>query len=102
MIPSYTPVTTANATKKKCKVGKTRATEVESTAAPDPADFNKPEAVMDQDQSWALARYTGDGKNYCAGEATKCEQNFDSIAAQIRTRCEQRADDCKRAFDQGQ
>jgi hypothetical protein len=102
MIPSYTAVTTAKATKKKCRAGKTRSTEVESTAAPDPADFNKPEAVMDQDQSWALARYTGDGKNYCTGEATRCEHEFDNIAAQIATTCAQNADDCRRAFDRGQ
>jgi Domain of unknown function (DUF4157) len=101
-IPSFSPVTTAKATKKKCKVGKTRATEVESTAAPDPADFNKPEAVMDQDQSWALARYTGSSNDYCAGEAAKCEQQFDSIAAQIRTMCGQKSNECKRAFDGGQ
>jgi hypothetical protein len=102
IIPSYTAKTTAKATKKKCRVEQTRATEVEATAAPDPADFNKPEAVMDQDQSWALARYTGDSRTYCASEGTKCEQQFDSIAARINTTCAQTADECKRAFDQGQ
>ena len=102
LIPSYTPVITAKPTKKPCRAGRIRAEEVEAIAAPDPADFNKPEAVMDQDQSWALPRYTGNGNDFCASEVTRCENQFDSVRASVRTNCERSAAECEQAFDRGE
>ena len=73
-VPSYAAVTSAKSTRKKCTIGKTRATEVEATAAPDPEHLLKPEAYMDQERSWALARYTGDGTIHCASRVNKSDR----------------------------
>jgi len=73
-VPSYSAVTSAKSTTKKCKVGKTSSTEVEATAAPDAEHLLKPEAYMDQERSWALARYTGDGTVYCASRVNKSDR----------------------------
>jgi hypothetical protein len=73
-VPSYSAATSAKSTRKKCKVGKTRSTEVEATAAPEPEHLLKPVAYMDQDRSWALERYTGDGAIYCAGRVNKSDR----------------------------
>ena len=102
LIPSYTPVITAKPTKKPCRAGRIRAEEVEATAAPDPADFNKPEAVMDQDQSWALPRYTGNGNDFCASEVTRCENQFNSVRASVRNKCERSATECGRKLSIGE
>lgn len=102
LMPTYSPVTTVKRTGKKCRVGRTRSTEVEATSAPDPADFKKPEAQMDQDTSWALDRYTGNGTNFCTGVATKCERDFDNAPTVAGSTCRQAANGCSDAFKQGQ
>ena len=73
-VPSYSAVTSAKSTRKKCKVGKISSTEVEATAAPDAEHLLKPEAYMDQERSWALERYTGDGAIYCASRVNKSDR----------------------------
>jgi hypothetical protein len=101
LMPTYSPVTTAKRTKVKCGKGRARSTEVEATSAPDPADFGKPEAQMDQDNSWAMDRYTGNGTNYCTDLATTCEKDFDDAPTKIGRTCRQAADVCESAFKQG-
>ena len=73
-VPSYSRATNAKNTRKKCTIGKTRSTEVEATAAPEPEHLLKPEAYMDQERSWALARYTGDGTIHCASRVNKSDR----------------------------
>jgi Domain of unknown function (DUF4157) len=78
VIPSFSsPRAQVNPTKTACGRGRDRSTEVAVTYTADPADFGKPEAVMDQDKSWALARYTGDGTAYCRAKASGCEHMFE-------------------------
>ncbi|HWO03105.1 MAG TPA: DUF4157 domain-containing protein [Blastocatellia bacterium] len=101
LIPSYTPTSTVRATTRKCGSGRGRSTEVEATYKPDIADFSKPEAQMNQDASWAIERYTGNGTNFCAGAATRCESDFNNFPAQAVNTCRQAAGVCVNAFKQG-
>lgn len=67
LIPSYSGAVAVSPTKTRCRVDGRRDTEVEATAAPEPADFTKPEAVMVQEESWAKPRFFTDVRTYCRG-----------------------------------
>ncbi len=75
-IPSFDPQSLVKPSAKACGKGRDRSTETTVTYTADPADFSKIQPVMDTDKSWAIARYTGDGSDYCKVEEETCKGKF--------------------------
>jgi hypothetical protein len=99
-IPGWTKKEVIDKTKTPCKPAKKGLTDVRATVSIDPSVFDKLEAYMDTDLSWALDRFKGDGKPFCTNEAAKCEKAFDDKTASVNTDCGQTVDQCKQAMGQ--
>jgi len=95
-IPTYEPQITANPTTIKCGSGRSAAFRVEATAVPDRDDLNHPEALMDQDKSWARDRYKHESDAVCRTHIPQCEADVQ----QVENNCQQAASDCEARFQQ--
>ena len=58
-------------TRRKCKIGSSPSTIYEAKLAVDAKAFDGLAPYMDQERSWALDRYKGDGTVYCEGRVDR-------------------------------
>jgi len=101
-IPSTDVSPNAAKTKTKCKADGKNDVEYKATIAAVPTQLDALEAYMDPDRSWMQERIKNDGVDYCTGEATKCERDFDSFPGRDRAMCERKSDECKETLRRGQ
>jgi uncharacterized protein DUF4157 len=95
-IPTYEPQITANPTTIKCGSGRRAAFRVEATAVPDSDDLTHPQALLDQDKSWARDRYKHKSDATCRTHIPQCEADVQ----QVENNCQQAASDCEARFQQ--
>ena len=66
-IPGISVSPDTKKTRRKCKIGSSPSTIYEAKLAVDAKAFDGLASYMDQERSWALDRYKGDGTVYCEG-----------------------------------